>query len=56
MKAKKCYLSMNDDQRNLALHAVIQFRSKAIVLGVDSVDLDRLIRKLQRRRWWQWWI
>ena len=51
MRATKYYLSLNAAERRLALNALLRFRNKAIANGIDTVDIDQLIRKLQKRRW-----
>ena len=56
MRKTKYYITMTAAERRLALDALIRFRNKAISQGIDTVDIDQIIRKLHRRRWWQWWI
>lgn len=51
MRATKYYLSLNAAERRLVLDALIRFRNKALANGIDTVDIDQLIRKLQKRRW-----
>lgn len=51
MRATKYYLSLNAVERRLALDAMIRFRNKVLPQGIDTVDIDQLIRKLQKRRW-----
>ena len=42
---------MSAEERRLALDALLRFRNKALSQGIDTVDIDQLIRKLQKRRW-----
>lgn len=51
MRATKYYLSLNAAERRLVLDALLRFRNKALANGVDTVDIDQLIRKFQKRRW-----
>lgn len=52
MRKTKYYITMTAAERRLALDAMLRFRSKAISQGIDTVDIDQLIQKLQRR--WRW--
>ena len=47
----KYYLCLNAAERRLALDALIYFRNKAIANGINTIDIDGIIRKLQKRRW-----
>ena len=51
MRKTRYYISMSAEERRLALDALLCFRNKALSQGIDTVDIDRLIRKLQKRRW-----
>ncbi|MBQ8611399.1 MAG: hypothetical protein IJ412_06785 [Oscillospiraceae bacterium] len=51
MSKTKYYLSLNAAERRLILDALLRFRNKALANGIDTVDIDQLIRKLQKRRW-----
>lgn len=51
MRKTKYYLCLNAAERRLALDALLRFRNKAIANGIDPVDIDGIIRKLQKRRW-----
>ena len=51
MRKTRYSISMNAEERRLALDALLRFRNKAISQSIDTVDIDRLIRKLQKRRW-----
>ena len=52
MRKTKYYITMTAAERRLALVAMIRFRNKAISHGIDTVDIDQLIRKLQKNRRW----
>lgn len=51
MRKTKYYLSLNAAERRVALDALIHFRNKVLAQGIDTVDIDQLIKKLQKRRW-----
>ena len=54
MKKSKYYLSLDAAERRLAVHAMLHFRNKVLARGVDTVDIDRVIGKLQgRKAWWK---
>lgn len=53
MRETRYYVTISAEERRLALDAMIRFHNKTISQGVDTVDIDRLIRKLQGRKvWW----
>ena len=53
MKKTKYYVTMTAAERRLARDAMLLFRNKVLSQGIDTVDIDRLIRKLQGRKvWW----
>ncbi len=53
MRKTQYYLSLNAAESHLALTALLGFRNKALAKKIDSVDIDRLIRKLGRKKgWW----
>lgn len=52
MKKTKYYVTMSAAERRLALDAMIRFRNKVLSQGIDTVDIDQLIRKLQKKRRW----
>ena len=51
MRKTKHAVKMSPEERRLTLDAMIHFRNKALTMGIDTVDIDQLIRKLQKRRW-----
>lgn len=51
MRKTKYYVTMTAAEGRLTLNAMLRFRNKAIAQGIDTVDIDQLIRKLQKRRW-----
>lgn len=54
MRETRYYVTMSAAERRLALDSMIRFRNKALSRGVDTVDIDRLLRKLQGRKvWWR---
>lgn len=54
MRKTKYYVTMSAAERRLALDAMIRLRNKALSQGIDTVDIDQLIRKLQGRKvWWR---
>ena len=52
MRKTKYYITMTAAERRLALDAMLRFRNKALSQGIDTVDIDQLIQKLQRKRRW----
>ena len=52
MRKTKYYINMTAAERRLALDALLRFRNKALSHGIDTVDIDQLIQKLQRKRGW----
>ena len=44
----KHYLVLTPTEAALVLRALLHFRNKAIARGIDSVDIDMLIKKLSR--------
>ena len=52
MRKTKYYITMTAAERRLALDAILRFRNKALSQGIDTVDIDQLIRKLQKKRRW----
>ena len=51
MKKTRYFVTMSAEERRLSLDALLRFRNKALATGIDTVDIDQLIRKLQKRRW-----
>lgn len=52
MRKAKYAVKMSPEERRLAQNAMIRFRNKALTMGIDTVDIDQLIRKLQKKRRW----
>lgn len=52
MRKTKYYITMTAAERRLVLDAMLRFRNKALSQGIDTVDIDQLIQKLQRKRRW----
>ena len=53
MRKTEYYITMTAAERRLALDAMVHFRNKALSQDIDTVDIDRLIQKLQGRKgWW----
>lgn len=52
MRTTRFYVRMNAEERRLALDAMLCFRNKALTMGIDTVDVDQLIHKLQKKRRW----
>ena len=51
MRKTRFYVRMNAEECRLALDTLLRFRNKSLAQGIDTEDIDRLIRKLQKRRW-----
>ena len=43
----KHYLILTSNEAALALRALLRFRNKAIMRGIDSMDIDRIIKRLK---------
>ena len=52
MRKTKYAVKMSPEERRLAQDAMLRFRNKALAQCIDTVDIDQLIRKLQKRRRW----
>lgn len=53
MRKTKYYLSLSAAESRLALTALLCFRNKTLTKRINTVDIDRLIRKLIRKKgWW----
>ena len=50
MRETRYYVTMSIAERRLTLDAMIRFRNKVLSQGIDTVDIDRIIQKLQGRR------
>ena len=54
MRKSKYYLSLDAAEHRLAVRAMLHFRNKVLARGVDTVDIDWVIGKLQgRKAWWR---
>ena len=51
MRKAKYYITMTAAECRIAVDALLSFRNKALAKGIDTVDIDQIIRKLQKRRW-----
>ena len=45
-KKKKVYLTLNLPERRLLIRGLLSFRNKVIARGIDTVDIDRLLKKI----------
>ena len=45
-KKNKIYLTLNAAERRLLIQGLLTFRNKVIAKGIDTVDIDRLLRML----------
>lgn len=53
MRKTKYYLSLNAAKSHLALTALLGFHNKTLTKSIDTVDINRLIQKLNRKKgWW----
>lgn len=53
MRGTKYFVTLTAVERRLTVDAMLHFRNMAISRGIDTVDIDRLIQKLQGRKgWW----
>lgn len=47
-------IELTPAQRRLTVQAMIEFRNDVLARGIDTVDIDRIILKLQgKHHWWQ---
>lgn len=54
MRKTKYYLSLSAAESHLALTALLGFRNKALTKSIDTVDIDWLIQKRNRKKgWWR---
>ena len=40
------YLTLSPTERKLLIQCLLSFRNKVIAMGIDTVDIDRLLEKL----------
>ena len=45
-KKNKVYLTLNLHERRLLIRGLLSFRNKVIARGIDTVDIDRILKKL----------
>ena len=44
-KKNKVYLTLNSTERRLLIQGLLSFRNKVIARGIDTVDIDRILKK-----------
>jgi hypothetical protein len=47
-KRRKVYLTLTPAERRLLIQGLIFFRNKVIARGIDTIDIDRLLKKALR--------
>jgi len=47
-KKNKVYLTLNAAERRLLIWGIFSFRNKVISKGIDTIDIDRLLKKVMR--------
>lgn len=47
-KKKKVYLTLNMAERRLIIQGFLSFRIKVLEKGIDTVDIDRILKKITR--------
>ena len=52
MRKTMYYITMTAAERRLALDALLRYRNKTLAMGIDTVDINQLIQKLQYKRRW----
>ncbi len=45
-KKNKVYLTLNAAERRLLIQGLIFFRNKVIARGIDTIDIDRILKKI----------
>ena len=45
-KKNKVYLTLNLPERRLLIRGLLSFRNKVIARGIDTIDIDRILKKL----------
>ena len=45
-KKNRVYLTLNNAERQLSIRGLMSFRNKVIAMGIDTVDINRLLGKL----------
>ena len=44
-KKNKVYLTLKSTERRLLIQGLLSFRNKVIARGLDTVDIDRILKK-----------
>lgn len=44
-KKNKVYLTLNSTERRLLIQGLLSFWNKVIARGIDTVDIDRILKK-----------
>ena len=45
-KKNKVYLTLNSAERRLLIQGLLSFRNKVIAKGIDTIDIDQLMKKV----------
>ena len=45
-KKNKVYLTLNVAERRLLIRGLLSFRNKVIAKGIDTIDIERLLKKV----------
>ena len=45
-KKNKVYLTLNAAERRLLIQGLLSFRNKVIARGIDTIDIDRILKKI----------
>ena len=45
-KKNKVYLTLNSTERRLLIQGLLSFRNKVIARGIDTVNIDRILKKV----------
>jgi hypothetical protein len=48
IRRNKVYLTLTPAERRLLIQGLICFRNKVIARGIDTIDIDRLLKKALR--------
>ena len=49
-KKNKVYLTLNSTERRLLIQGLLSFRTKVITIGIDTVDIDRVLMRIMKWR------
>lgn len=47
-KKNKVYVTLSPAERRLLIQGLLSFRSKVIARGIDTVDIDRVLERVNR--------